>query len=456
LGPTPKPAERCSALDRSFREIKRVASRYGGVRWDYRDVAESYGGSLRARYLEAERSLEVDGPLSSSDYLLRAFLKAEKLNASPSVVAKPRMIFPRTPRYNLVLASWLKPFEHWLWGNLRSVGLKGVPKSRVVAKGLNPRRRANLIRRKMRQIPECVVFEVDGKAFEAHVDRRQLELEHSVYAAAYPGDRDLMRVLSHQLENVGVTACGVKFGRSGGRASGDFNTGMGNSIIMLSIVQAVMTFIGLHRFDSLVDGDNALIFVPANDYERVVTNFSQLALRFSGHEMVLERPVRVVEEVRFGQSAPVETARGWTMVRDWRKVLSQGTSSHANLNSPTLAKRWLYGVSLCELSLARGVPIIGRWADSLRACTDQGSNVAYDLLRDYQAMGVDLSVVGKARYEPPSVRARESFSRAFGTSPLEQIIIEQELEVGRAVVELALPIEVSDSIEYREPELDAE
>jgi len=148
----------------------------------------SYGGSLRKRYLAAESSLMHDGPISSGDYVLRAFLKSEKVQFSK--FAKPRMIFPRSPRYNLALASYLKPFEHWLWGNLKSVAQRGVLPSRVVAKGLNPHQRANLIRRKMRGIRDCVVFEVDGKAFEAHVDVRQLLQEDGVYLAAFGDTRN--------------------------------------------------------------------------------------------------------------------------------------------------------------------------------------------------------------------------------------------------------------------------
>jgi len=101
-----------------------------------------------------------------------------------------------------------------------------------VGKGLNPRQRANLIVRKFNQFRDCVVFEVDGKAFEAHVTVPQLEQEHSVYDVAYQ-DARLRKVLSRQLELAGVTANGVKFSRPGGRASGDYNTGMGNTLVML-------------------------------------------------------------------------------------------------------------------------------------------------------------------------------------------------------------------------------
>lgn len=427
LGPTPNPDRAGFApVRRTFKRLRGLARRYGGISWSFRETAESYHGALRRRYIEAEMSLADDGPLGPSDYLLKAFLKAEKFNGVAKF-AKPRMIFPRSPRYNLVLASRLKPFEHWLWGRLTSRGLFGGSNTRVVAKGLNQRERAGIIRKKMSLIPGCVVFEVDGKAFEAHVDRWQLECEHAVYASAFPGDRELQAALSHQLFNAGVTAGGVKFSREGGRASGDFNTGMGNTIIMTVVVVAVLRHLRV-PFDLLVDGDNALVFLPPWCSSRVISEFPALALQFSGHEMVLERPVTVVEEVRFGQCAPVHLDSGWQMVRDWRKVLSQGTSNHKHLHDPRFVRSFLHGIALCELSLGADVPIVGKWADILRKHTETGRRVQADMYMDYVYLGVDLARVEEARFKEASAEARESFSRAFGVTPDEQVALEGALQ----------------------------
>lgn len=426
LGPTPVSAESARGPFLSvFRHIRGVCRRYGGKRWSYLETAESYTGSLRRRYIEAERSLREDGPLFARDWSLGAFLKAEKVNALAKF-PKPRMIFPRSPRYNLCLASRLKPFEHWLWGNLKSWSRFGVPPTRVVAKGLNPTRRAGLVRRKMSQIPGCVVLEVDGKAFEAHVDVWQLVEEHSCYGAAFPGDRALLKLLSKQLRNFGVTKGGVKFSREGGRASGDYNTGMGNSVVMLSAVVGVLEVLGISMFDVLVDGDNALLFVRGVDYPRVDESFARVALEISGHEMVLERPVRLLEGIRFGQSAPVEVAGVWRMVRDWRKVLSQGTSNHAHLRELPFVHAYLRGVALCELSLARGLPILQRWCEVVLEATEGARELSFEQwYRDYQALGV----VGWGSSVAEVVRdsTRESFSRAFGISPSDQRIVEDSL-----------------------------
>jgi len=436
LGPTPEPGDSsCRLLKRSFGRLCAIARRYRGSRWAYLETAHSYTGALRRRYLEAERSLMVDGPVSSGDCRIKAFLKAEK--CAPWKVAKPRMIFPRSPRYNLHVASWLKPFEHWLWGNLKSGAISGVGNSRVCAKGLNPVQRANLIVRKMSAFKDPVVFEVDGKAFEAHVSTRQLELEHSVYLAAYGGDEDLARALSKQLFNHGTTACGAKFGRAGGRASGDFNTGMGNSLIMLAVVRATMFQVGCRQWDTLVDGDNALLFLPRTTARHVHANFAAAALHVAGHEMVLERAVENVESITFGQSKPIRSKGGWKMVREWRKVISHGTSSHRHLHEPRFAREYIAGVARCEAALADGVPILWAWSNNLLAQTSDLKNVRVHALVDYQMLGLDLDRVlthPKAA-EQPSSATRESFARAFDISPDDQVRLEGLLLRDKVVVQ---------------------
>lgn len=440
LGPLPWPDDRPvgARFSRAFRSLRILARTYCGLRWSYLETANSYTGALRRRYLEAERSLRVDGPLGSRDSRLDAFLKAEKLTLTK--FHKPRMIFPRSPRYNLVLASRLKPFEHWLWGRLTllwffkgrepqwlSSHVQNWGSTRVVAKGLSPVSRANLIARKFRAFEGCVVFEADGKGFEAHVSSVQLKEEHLVYCSAFPVDRTLRRVLSSQLVLTGRTPGGWKFSRPGGRASGDFNTGMGNSLIMLAAVAS-----GIPDdvpYDVLVDGDNALVFMAGADAARVVPGFASRVLDECGHELTLETPVSILEEVRFGQSAPVRLGRGYTMVRDWRKILSTFAASHRWLQDPKFGRRWLYDVCRCELSLARGIPILQPvFLAMLRHLGRDGKRLPDQALADYFVVGAWL-----AREEdsvPIAHETRLSFERAFGTTVGDQRLMESGFQPG--------------------------
>lgn len=416
----PDPVLAASVL-RTFTRLRTLASRFRGTRWSLLETALSYGGSLRRRYIEAERSLRVDGPLTGRDARLRAFLKAEKVGSAKD--AKPRMIFPRSPRYNLCLASWLKPFEHWLWGFLTAKRLFGGSNTRVVGKGLSPRRRANVIRRKFDAFRDCVCFEVDGKAFEAHVVEGLVRQEHAVYRAAYPGDTGLSRVLDRQ-RFAGVTTGGVKFSRRGGRASGDFNTGMGNTLIMLSTCVAVLGSYGIH-YDILVDGDNALVFLEGVDSRRVLTSFAQDVFVATGFEMTLEKPVSYVEGIRFGRSAPLCLGPFWTMVREPWSVLSGAYASHRWLREPFFGRRWVNGVARCELSLALGVPVLQAAALSVLRQTESRKRVPVEALADYFVVGAYLA--GEGDVVEVSREARLSFERAFGMSVAEQLAVEKQV-----------------------------
>lgn len=412
------------SVSKVFSEIRRMAAHSGVVRWSYLQTAQSYSGRLRKRYLEAERSLRVDGRLTGGDSYLRPFLKAEKFNALAKL-AKPRLIYPRSPRYNLALASRLKPLEHWLWGRLTSPKVLKSGVGRVVAKGLNGVERANLIVRKFRARVDCVAFEVDGKAFEAHVGPSQIAQEHSIYNAAFPGDRGLQYLLRAQLRLEGKLTSGVKFSRAGARASGDYNTGMGNTIVMLAVVAGVLKDLAPGKFDLLVDGDNAVVFLDRSVVARVLSVFTRDVLLSSGHEVTLGNPTAVIEEIRFGQSAPIHLSPqpfDWRMVRDPRKVMSSALSSHRWLKEETFAREWIRGVAACELSLALRVPVLQAWALKLQKEWGGPEGVRAHPHTDYFYLGAHF-----ARSEESGVVhrvARESFELAYGLGPDEQVDLE--------------------------------
>ena len=407
----------------AFGRLETLAGLYGGYTWSYLQTAQSYSGRLRLRYEEAERSLRVDGMLRREDWYLRPFLKAEKV-CGVIKRAKPRLIYPRSPRYNLMLASRLKPFEHWLWGRLTARWVTRGGVGRVVGKGLNPVQRANLIVRKMANLGDCTVMEVDGKAFEAHVGPALLAAEHRVYRRAFPGDERLGWLLQKQKVLEGTLSCGARFSRPGARASGDFNTGLGNSLVMLCAVSGVLWSYGI-PFDMLVDGDNALLFFKTLDLGRVLPNLSRDVERECGQELTLESPTTVLEEVRFGRSAPVRVGGGVRMVRDWRAVLSGGLSSHRWLTEPRFVREWVRGVAACELSLARGLPIVQAWALSLQAVWGGPEGVREHPHADLIFKGGWFA--GSDEAIPVSLETRESYHRAFGVSPDEQLAIEKRL-----------------------------
>jgi hypothetical protein len=421
LAPRPPEVERSTseAYTKAFSRLASLSRSYDGGRWSLEETALSYTGAMRRKYVEAWKSL-LDRPLDvDRDSRLDCFLKAEKVSPLDKW-PKPRTIFPRSARYNLALASRLKPFEHWLWPRLTAERMRLPGVGRLCAKGLNLSQRASLIERKMIRHP-CVV-EVDGSAFEAHVGTPCLKLESSVYQAAHPGDKTLRKLLLAQRSLRGRMPCGARFSRQGGRASGDFNTGMGNSLVMVALVMSVME--GFDSWDCLVDGDNALLFVSVSDMECLKEVVGPRALAACGQELTVERPVTVLEEVVFGRSSPVRVDGRPVLVRPWKRVISNVFSSHAWLHEPGFRKEFLVGVARCEAHLARGVPIISAYMHSFLRFAGPTQVREHLAFRDYEFMGVRPERAPE--YIEPSDDTRASFALAFGVDPDEQRRLERE------------------------------
>lgn len=109
----------------------------------------------------------------------------------------------------------------------------------------------------------------------------------------------------------------MRYTTEGTRCSGDVNTGMGNCILMVSIVTAYMweNKAPVSDFSILNNGDDCLLFVKphlAHLLPGIVPWFSAL-----GFVMKLEKPVTVLEDIEFCQTKPVFDGEKWRMVRSY-------------------------------------------------------------------------------------------------------------------------------------------
>lgn len=403
------------------------ARKYPGVKATPADVVASYHGPLRLRYERARDFLIEGGKPSSRDARISAFVKREKFPPHGKIY-KPRLICAREPVFNLSLATYLKPLEEWLWGRWRSEPCWGLSdRTRIVGKGLSPWARANLIRRKWAQFGDPVAFEIDASSFESHVTTDQLHCEHRVYTRCYPGDSQLRWLLSKQRRNRGRTMHGVRFARDAGRASGDFNTGLGNTVVFVTVVVANLKQLqgivpGL-RFDVLGDGDNCVVFTERQHEPQIRALLPALIFESSGHEIDCGGTADFVEQVEFGQSRPVETGSGWVMVRNPRKALSHAFTSHKHYSEPKFGRAVMASVAQCELSLNAGVPVLGPYFEAWH--------------HELGPSGLDPTIffewrhrfVAAAQAQPREITevARLSFERAWGLSPEGQRRLELQL-----------------------------
>lgn len=402
-----------------------LVGRVGSVeRWSLERVVASYSEKrLRVRYEAALTSLHSDGFATRSDSNVKAFVKGE---LGGYKVFKPRVIMARDPRYNLELASYLKPVEHAVYGALRGFG-RCYTRTRLIGKGLSGEGRAELLRRKWSARRDMVAFEVDCKSFESHVRGFQLEVEHGIYTSLLRDPR-LRKLLSWQREFVGTGTGGVRFKLEGVRASGDFNTGLGNTIIMcclvLMVAEATRT-----RFDFLADGDNAVVFIRKTDLPLWRSSLPDVFLA-AGHEAELGDVAESFSEIVFGQSKPLMVDGVWRMVRDPFKIMSQACAGFKHFSEMRGGMRVLKSVAYCEAVSAAGVPVLQEYAQSLLKAT-QGVTFSKAVLDNFEyqrilSRGIRWS---EARRRTISQQTRTLFERSWGVSVEEQLRLERKLSV---------------------------
>lgn len=375
------------------------------------DFPALYTGRKLKVYTRALDSLAVKG-IARSDSYVSTFVKAEKINFSAKGDPAPRVIQPRSPRYNLEVGRYLKLFEKEL-----ARGFKRLFSYQVILKGLNADGVAAALHENWMSFSDPVAIGLDASRFDQHVSRAALEYEHSVYNNVFRS-KELRRLLSWQLHNRGFGRVGpalVSYEVEGCRMSGDINTGMGNCLIMSSIVLGYFEEFGIDARLSN-NGDDCVVFMerkhlPLLDgIEDWFTDF--------GFKLKREPVVDVFERVEFCQAQPVLVGASYRMVRNPWTAMSKDCVSLLSWETLEEFNTWRDAIGGCGLELTRGVPV---WESFYRAIQHTGvrtggKDQVYDSGLGYMARGVRRAVV--------TDKGRASFWRAFGITPDLQVAME--------------------------------
>jgi len=447
LSPTVEPEEDF------VRQLKVLAKRLGSAavghtkRLSWASFVAGYKGPKLRRYTKALEKLTKTGMV---DRYCQTEMFVKPDNADPIVKGSydPRAIQGRHPAYNIALGAFLKPFEEWFleiddWGEILGPPPGGywnwiMPVGRLVAKGLSMPERGKLIHEKWTRLENPIAFDCDASRFDMHVSLVMLMMEHLVYNTAYGFNEELRALLKKQLHNHGRTFGGLKYRTNGKRMSGDINTGLGNTIIMLFIFIFFTSYLNSlylsdggkyvdgswcqwnGKWDFICDGDDSVFFTERCNQEIFIAEFPSFSKRL-GFKMTVGNPVDELEHVNFCQSNPVYVDGQYTLVRNPRKALSGALCSKRPLRNAKEVSNHCWAVGKCELSLGQGIPVMQEFA---RACIRSGTptrsfdSVRYELSYRYWHLNHDV--------KPKSVSAatRVSYERAFGVTVAQQLYLE--------------------------------
>lgn len=430
LGRVPEPTRKGLSMLRA--EARRIGRQLPSTpTMSVSSFVNHYSGKRRTRYEQAAKDLKARPLTLPRDAEISAFVKSEKFNPGGKVNPDPRMIQARNARYNIAVGVYLKPIEHELY-RMKSERT-GLP---LLAKGLCPRRRGEVIAEIWHSFQQPCAVSLDGSRWDQHIDIEVLKVEHEVYRHCN-NDPYFAELLSQQLYNNCKTFGGWRYKAKGKRMSGDMNTALGNCLLMVLMARAYFQSIEVEAeiFD---DGDDVLVFFESANLPKVKETVTDCFLQF-GQEVKVENIANRLEDIVFCQSSPIKVGAGYMMVADWRKIISQSTSGTRFWSETKTRADMAYSVGQCLLALYPGVPIIQSYAVRLCAFGGKINPAIYDTdwLWKIRPLGSRVTL-GELGPEPITPETRNSFAAAYKVPQEQQMLLERMLD------HWTLPLELED------------
>jgi len=388
------------------------------VPWTTQEFLDSCKGAKKKRYEEAAESFTVMD-FCKADSNVEVFIKYEKTDRTTKQDPVPRVISPRSPRYNLKLGKYIKKLEPLLFKSLGK--LFGDV---TVIKGYNAYKAATILRKKWETFNNPVAVGLDASRFDQHVSREALEWEHSIYTSCFHGKHreKLGKLLKMQCVNrcVGYAKDGkLKYTIEGTRMSGDMNTSLGNCVLMCSMIKAYADYVGVNcRLAN--NGDDCVVFMEQKDLGKFSEPLYNWFLDM-GFDMKIEKPVSVFEQVEFCQTHPIYDGNRWLMVRNVATAISKDSVFLQPYQSRKQVFNWLAAVGMGGLRLTGGLPIFQNFYKVFDRYGVPGRNPTA-----YMSWYTRHSLDNMDRdFSPVSAEARASFWEAYDITPDEQILEEK-------------------------------
>lgn len=386
------------------------------------DFVETFRGSKRKLYEAARMDLLRRG-FTFRDAWIKVFVKYEKTDFTRKTDPVPRVISPRSTRYNIEVGRFLRPLEERIFRSIAK--LFGEP---TVFKGMNSLRTGREMHAKWSRYKDPVAVGADASRFDQHVSADALRWEHSIYMECFPRRRHrrlLRRLLLMQIRNVcrGYTEDGkLAYTTDGGRMSGDMNTSLGNCLLMCCMFHAYARSLGV-GISLANNGDDCVIIMERADLQRFMAGVGPW-FRAMGFNMVMEQPCYQFEEIEFCQTKPVWVGPGvddYLMVRHPKWAVAKDTMCVHGWQTMDMYRGWLHAVGTGGMAMSGCVPVFQEFYMALlrHGAFKQAAS-------DSQSWGVRQLQKGMHReYGEVLPATRASFFWAFGVTPDEQLVLEE-------------------------------
>jgi hypothetical protein len=379
-----------------------------------------YSGRKLENYTKAAESLETLG-FTPKDAWLSTFVKAEKICVSKKPDPAPRVIQPRTMRYNIELGRYLRHSEHYLFK-----AIDGLFGGRTIFKGTNADEAGEEMKEIWDSFQDPVGIGMDASRFDQHISVEALRYEHQIWLDMFPAAQrpHLKSLLELQIHNRGLARCPdgeIRYRVEGCRMSGDMNTSSGNCYIMCSTVWSRCTALGIKHFRLANNGDDCVVFLERKDLDTFLTGCVDY-YKDLGFTMKIEEPVFELEQVEFCQTRPINVGGAYRMVRNPHASFSKDLCCIHDLADATQAQAWVSAVGQGGRALNHGVPVHQAFYERFPHCDAKLKGILRDKFQEDR-----LYKFGSGTHDQSTSitdEARYSYWLAFGLTPDEQVALE--------------------------------
>nr|UHS72375.1 MAG: hypothetical protein 3 [Regressovirinae sp.] len=380
------------------------------------EVVNCYKSGKRTLYHKAAQTLHI--PITKRDARVTAFVKQEKIDLSIKSDPCPRLIQPRSKRYNLALGRYLRLNEKHLTKTIDKVFGETT-----VLSGYDTIEVGRQIHRKWKMFSSPCAIGLDASRFDQHTSVQALKFEHSVWNSVF-NDPVLKRLLKYQLYNEGIafanTGEAVRYKTQGCRMSGDINTSLGNKLIMCAMVWSYLYEYGIVA--SLCNnGDDCVLICEQSELQKIETTLESYFLD-KGYKMEVEKPVFHMEHIEFCRARPVAVGNSYHMIRGISS-LSRDTVTTLPISKEEDFKNMMSAVGYCGMVINNGIPVHSRLHN--RMFELGGSKINQAVLEKYEDYN-HLERMGRRTRVNDEItdHTRISYYKAFGIDPHRQKLIE--------------------------------
>nr|WRQ65252.1 RNA-dependent RNA polymerase [Tolivirales sp.] len=374
--------------------------------WTKTDVVRSYAGKWRQKYARAHEQVKIS-PVTHKHSYVTLFVKDDK--EMRPCTKPPRAIQYRHPCFMLEMGKYTKAVEKWFYS------LKDEYGTKIVGKLSGPEVAAEL-KKKSDSFANPVYLCLDASNFDTCVDEKWLKHCMNLYLECFDKvyHRRIKWLWAKTLTNTGFTKNGtIKYKTKGTRMSGDMDTGLGNSIIMYTMLTS---YLKQHNVKGsiMVNGDDSVVVIEARHLQKC----KDLSI-FKSFGFNMKFDVKYeFEDVEFCQCKPVNTYYGWTMARRPDRIIGR-TGVRTRYVAKTKIKSFVSTLGMCERASGWGVPIISEMATKM---INLGGKISPSQLNPYM-----VTQYKYLKYPPiVSMEARLSYERAWGVSVQDQLRLESD------------------------------